>query len=183
MIRKSLVLIACILSISSFAQKNIIGFIEASVDNQNKLEEAFDANLSAKNLDDWMQRLSARPHYVGTEYGRENAEWMVEQFKSWGFDAKIETYQILFPYPKVRLLELTGPTTYKAKLSAIPIEGDKYTQQTDELLPSYNAFSKDGDVEAELVFVNYGIPADYEELEKLGIDVKGKIVIAKYYGS
>jgi N-acetylated-alpha-linked acidic dipeptidase len=171
------------LLMESSAQNNIMGFKEANVESQNKLEDAFDAQLSSQNLDDWMQRLSARPHYVGTEYGRQNAEWMVEQFKSWGFDAKIETYQVLFPYPKIRLLELTAPTRYKAKLSAKPIEEDTYTQQTDELLPSYNAFSTDGDVEAELVFVNYGIPADYEALEKLGIDVKGKIVIAKYYGS
>jgi N-acetylated-alpha-linked acidic dipeptidase len=171
------------LSVSVFAQNGIIGFKEANVKSQNKLEEAFDAQLSAKNLDEWMQLLSARPHYVGTAYGLQNAEWMVKQFKSWGFDAKIETYHVLFPYPKIRLLELTEPATYKAKLSAIPIAEDKYTQQTDELLPSYNAFSADGDVEAELVFVNYGIPADYEELERLGIDVKGKIVIAKYAGS
>lgn len=183
MIRTCLIVFGCILSITSFAQNSIIGFTEANVESQNKLEESFDAQLSAKNLDEWMQLLSARPHYVGTEYGRQNAEWMVKQFKSWGFDAKIDTYHVLFPYPKVRVLELTGPTTYKAKLSAIPIEEDKYTQQTDELLPSYNAFSTDGDVEAELVFVNYGIPADYEKLEELGIDVKGKIVIAKYAGS
>ena len=183
MIRIYIVVLVCMLSINSSAQNSIIGFKEANVESQNTLEDAFDAQLSPKNLDEWMQRLSARPHYVGTEYGRQNAEWMVEQFNSWGFDAKIETYQVLFPYPKIRLLELTEPTTYIAKLSAKPIEEDKYTQQTEELLPSYNAFSTDGDVEAELVFVNYGIPADYEELEKLGIDVKGKIVIAKYYGS
>lgn len=178
-----IIAIACVLSMTISAQKSIIGFKKANVDNQNKLEDAFDAQLSAKNLDEWMQLLSARPHYVGTEYGRQNAEWMVKQFKSWGFDAKIETYDILFPYPKIRLLELTEPTKYKAKLSSSPIAEDKYTQQKDELLPSYNTFSTDGDVEAELVFVNYGIPADYEELEKLGIDVKGKIVIAKYAGS
>ncbi|MFT5863590.1 MAG: N-acetylated-alpha-linked acidic dipeptidase [Flavobacteriales bacterium] len=183
MIRICIAVFACMFSIKSFAQNSIIGFKEANVESQNKLEEAFDAQLSPKNLDEWMQRLSARPHYVGTEYGRQNAEWLVEKFKSWGFDAKIETYHVLFPYPKIRLLELTEPVTYKAKLSAKPIDEDKYTQQTDELLPSYNAFSTDGDVAAELVFVNYGIPADYEELEKLGIDVRGKIVIAKYYGS
>jgi N-acetylated-alpha-linked acidic dipeptidase len=183
MIRVCIVGLACMLSVSVFAQNGIIGFKEANVKSQNKLEEAFDAQLSAKNLDEWMQLLSARPHYVGTAYGLQNAEWMVKQFKSWGFDAKIETYHVLFPYPKIRLLELTEPVAYKAKLSAIPIAEDKYTQQTDELLPSYNAFSADGDVEAELVFVNYGIPADYEELERLGIDVKGKIVIAKYAGS
>ena len=105
------------------------------------------------------------------------------QFESWGYDTKIETYQILFPYPTERVLELTGPTKYTAKLTAVPVEGDPFTAQGDALLPSYNAFSTDGDVEAELVFVNYGIPKDYEELEKLGISVKGKIVIAKYQGS
>jgi N-acetylated-alpha-linked acidic dipeptidase len=130
-----------------------------------------------------MKFMSAEPHYLGTAYGRKNAEWMVKQFKSWGYDAKIETYQVLFPYPKVRLLELIAPEKYKAKLTAVPVAGDADTDQGDALLPSYNAFSTDGDVTAELVFVNYGIPADYEELEKRGIDVKGKIVIAKYYGS
>lgn len=130
-----------------------------------------------------MKLMVAEPHWVGTEYGEKNVKWMEKQFKSWGYKTKIDTYHVLFPYPKVRLLELTAPTQYTASLEAIPVEGDPYTAQGDKLLPSYNAFSTDGDVEAELVFVNYGIPSDYEELEKLGIDVKGKIVIAKYYGS
>ncbi|MEE3227344.1 MAG: transferrin receptor-like dimerization domain-containing protein [Bacteroidota bacterium] len=108
---------------------------------------------------------------------------MKDQFESWGYDVEIDEYQVLFPYPKLRLLELTAPTAFKAALAPEPIAEDKYTQQGEALLPSYNAFSTDGDVTAELVFVNYGVPKDYEELEKLGIDVKGKIVIAKYYGS
>ena len=163
--------------------QNIKGFKPENLKKQLDLEASFDAKISTGNLDSWMKKMAARPHYVGSEYGKENAEWMLKQFKSWGYDAKIETYQVLFPYPKVRILELTEPNTYKAKLTAVSVPGDKYTEQGDELLPSYNAFSTDGDVEAELVFVNYGIPADYEELDKLGIDVKGKIVIAKYYGS
>ncbi len=165
------------------AQDPIIGFTPENSKEEYDLEAKFDNKLSAENLDTWMQRLAAKPHYVGTEYGKENAEWMLKQFKSWGYDARIETYQILFPYPKTRLLELTGSEAYKAKLGAVPIEGDKYTEQGDALLPGYNAFSTDGDLEGELVYVNYGVPADYEQLEKLGIDVKGKIVIAKYYGS
>ncbi|MTI39895.1 M28 family peptidase [Fulvivirga lutimaris] len=182
--KKLLPLFLCIgLFYHADAQESIIGFKPANVSKELSTEAAFDAQLKAQNLDDWMKKLAAEPHYVGTEYGRKNAEWMMKQFKSWGYDAKIETYQVLFPYPKVRLLELTGPTTYKAKLENVAVEGDEYTKQGEALLPSYNAFSTDGDVEAELVFVNYGVPADYEELEKLGIDVKGKIVIAKYYGS
>ncbi|MEP5612327.1 MAG: M28 family metallopeptidase [Cyclobacteriaceae bacterium] len=167
----------------SFAQESILGFKQQNVGEQVTLEKEFDTKLSATNLDQWMKRMSAQPHYVGTEYGRENAEWMVKQFKSWGYDAKIETYYVLFPYPKVRLLELVAPEKYTAKLSAVPVEGDESTNQGEALLPSYNAFSRDGDVEADLVFVNYGIPSDYEELEKLGISVEGKIVIAKYAGS
>lgn len=165
------------------AQEAILGFTSENAKKQQQLEAAFESKLNASNLDKWMQRMAAEPHWVGTEYGEKNAKWIQKQFKSWGYDTKIETYHVLFPYPKIRLLELTAPTSYKAKLTAVPVEGDKYTAQGDALLPSYNAFSKDGDVEAELVFVNYGIPKDYEELAKLGIDVKGKIVIAKYQGS
>jgi len=172
-----------ILFVVTLNAQNIKGFKSENVQKQLDLETAFETKISAANLDSWMKKMAARPHYVGTEFGKENAEWMLKQFKSWGYDAKIETYQVLFPYPKVRVLELTEPTAYKAKLTAVPVHGDTYTAQGEELLPSYNAFSSDGDVESELVFVNYGIPADYEELEKLGIDVKGKIVIAKYYGS
>ncbi|WP_273567606.1 transferrin receptor-like dimerization domain-containing protein [Maribacter halichondriae] len=165
------------------AQESITGFTPENAKKQQELEKAFESKLSSDNLDKWMQRMAAEPHWVGTEYGEKNAKWIQQQFKSWGYDAKIETYHVLFPYPKTRVLEMTGPTTYEAKLTAVPVEGDEFTAQGDALLPSYNAFSTDGDVEAELVFVNYGIPKDYEELEKLGIDVKGKIVIAKYQGS
>lgn len=176
-------LLIALISFNITAQESILGFTSESTKQQQELESEFEAKLSATNLDSWMQLLSAEPHWVGTEYGEKNAKWIQEQFKSWGYKTKIETYQILFPYPKIRLLELTGPTTYKAKLTAVPVEGDEFTAQGDALLPSYNAFSTDGDVAAELVFVNYGIPKDYEELDKLGIDVKGKIVIAKYQGS
>lgn len=180
-------IIICVLILSSFlnvhAQTDITGFTDKSAAEQMELESKLDAAINKQNLDDWMKRMSAEPHYVGTEYGKKNAEWMKELFESWGFEAELAVYHILFPYPKLRLLEMTAPEKYTAKLTAVPVEGDEYTSQGDALLPSYNAFSRDGDVEADLVFVNYGIPRDYEELEKLGIDVKGKIVIAKYAGS
>lgn len=178
----SLFLFLQVFSFSS-AQNSVIGFSSESTAEQLKLESAFEKSLNATNLDNWMQRMAAEPHWVGTKYGEDNAKWIQKQFKSWGYDAKIETYDILFPYPTERVLELLGPTPYKAKLTAVPVDGDPFTAQGDALLPSYNAFSIDGDVTADLVFVNYGIPKDYEELEKLGISVKGKIIIAKYQGS
>jgi len=74
---------------------------------------------------------------------------------------------------------MTSPTSYKAILKEPALKEDATSGQEGQL-PTYNAYSADGDVSAELVFVNYGLPQDYEVLDKMGIDVKGKIVIAKY---
>lgn len=182
MYRMLLGLLAALMCNQGIAQ-DILGFEKQSADKQRSLEASYEGKLSAENLEAWMKILAAEPHWVGTDYGRKNAEWIAKQFKSWGYDTRIEQYDILFPYPTVRTLELTAPGKYVARLAAVPVPGDPYTAQGDALLPSYNAFSTDGDVEAELVYVNYGVPKDYETLEKMGIDVKGKIVIAKYYGS
>ncbi len=172
------------LSVSLFAQvKSIIGFTQTSAESQFKSEDKFDSFLRAKNIDDWIKRLSAHPHHVGSTYGKANAEFMLELFKSWGYDAELETYYVLFPTPKLRLLEMTSPILFKAKLEESPLKEDATSGQKSEQLPVYNCWSPDGDVTAELVFVNYGIPDDYFQLERMGIDVKGKIVIAKYGGS
>ncbi|MBC7570653.1 MAG: M28 family metallopeptidase [Spirosoma sp.] len=168
---------------SPIPEKPLLGFGPAQATAEYKREGQFDSYLKPANLRDWMKRLSARPHHVGSPYDRENAQFMVSLFKSWGYDTRIDTSFVLFPTPKLRLLELVAPTKFKAGLTEAPVKGDPVSAQTGEQLPPYNAFSGDGDVTAELVFVNYGIPADYEELERRGIDVKGKIVIAKYGGS
>ena len=130
-----------------------------------------------------MQRLSARPHHVGSPYDSANAEWLRDQFRSFGWQAEIENFDVLFPTPKERVVELVAPTTFKAKLQEPTVPGDPTSGQHDEQLPTYNAYSIDGDVTGPLVFVNYGVPADYDELERHGISVKGAIVIAKYGGS
>src|SRR4029453_10030566 len=128
-------------------------------------------------------RLSARPHHIGSPYGKENAEFIASQFRSWGFDTQIEEFSVLFPTPKSRLLELVSPEKFTAKLAEPAISEDATSKQTTEQLPVYNAYSVDGDVTAPLVYVNYGVPRDYDELATRGIDVKGKIVIARYGGS
>ncbi len=172
------------ISVFSLAQtKSLIGFTKETADVQLKAEEKFDSYLKTKNIDDWIKHLSARPHHVGSPYGKANAEFMRDLFKSWGYEAELETYYVLFPTPKVRLLEMTSPTVFKAKLEESALSEDATSGQKAEQLPVYNCWSPDGDVTAELVFVNYGVPDDYEQLERMGIDVKGKIVIAKYGGS
>ena len=127
-----------------------------------------------------MRRLSARPHHVGSPYDKDNAEWLLAQLKSYGLDAQIEQFTTLFPTPKLRLVELLGTEPFTAKLQEPPVPGDPTSGQQDEQLPTYNAYSRDGDVTAPLVYVNYGRPEDYEVLDRMGISVKGAIVIARY---
>ena len=143
-------------------------------------EQKYRAVPDADRVRDNMKRLSARPHHVGSPYDKDNAEWLVAQLKSYGLDAKIEEFEALFPTPKSRKLELLGPTPFTAKLQEPTIGIDPTSDQHDEQLPSYNAYSRDGDVTAPLVYVNYGAPADYEELARLGVSVKGAIVIVRY---
>ncbi|HXO73578.1 MAG TPA: PA domain-containing protein, partial [Puia sp.] len=143
-------------------------------------ESTYDSYLSAANIDSGIRIMSAHPHHVGSPGNKAVVDYIYNKFKSWGYDVKVETFYVPFPTPKERLLEMTGPVTYKASLAEPGLKEDATSGQTREQLPTYNCWSPDGDVTGELVFVNYGIPEDYERLERMGISVKGKIVIAKY---
>ena len=171
---------------SIFAQSTspvLLGFTVESSLSQRAVEAKFDSFLKADNLRDWLKRLSARPHHLGSAFDKENAEFIAAQFKSWGYDTQIESYDVLFPTPKSRLVEMTAPEKFTLKLNEPALKEDATSGQQDEQLPTYNAYSIDGDVTAPLVYVNYGVPADYDELERRGIDVRGKIVISRYGGS
>jgi len=159
------------------------GFFPQSIQAERDLEARFKAMPDPARMREAMRRLSARPHHVGSPYDKDNAEWILNQFKSYGWDAHIENFDVLFPTPVERIVELVAPTTFKASLQETALPEDPTSNQQSEQLPSYNAYSIDGDVTGPLVFVNYGIPADYDELEQRGISVKGAIVIAKYGGS
>ncbi|MBS1824617.1 MAG: M28 family peptidase [Acidobacteria bacterium] len=163
--------------------KPIAGFTPAAARRQLELESKFDAALNRQNLQQWMKRITSKPHHVGSPGSREVAEFIAAQFKSWGYDTQIETVYPLFPTPKSRLLEMVAPTRYTAKIEEPPIEGDSTSSIKQDNLPVYNAYSTDGDVTGELVYVNRGLPDDYDRLRQMGIDVKGKIVLARYGGS
>lgn len=164
----------------SFSQtKKIIGFNEKDAATQLSLESSFDKNLSAENIGATMKFLSGKPHNISSPGSKENAEYILALYKKWGWDAQIETFHVLFPTPKTRVLEMISPTSYTAILKEPALKEDPTSGQSGQL-PTYNAYSADGDVTAELVFVNYGLPDDYKILDQMGISVKGKIVIAKY---
>jgi N-acetylated-alpha-linked acidic dipeptidase len=162
---------------------DIRGFTAASAKIEREWEAKFRAIPEPSRMRESMRRLSARPHHVGSPYGKMNAEWLRDQFKSYGWDANIEEYSVLFPTPKERLVEMVAPTKFVARLDEPVLKEDPTSNQKSEQLPTYVAYSADGDVTGPLVYVNYGVPADYDELEKRGISVKGAIVIARYGGS
>ncbi|MCH7741915.1 MAG: M28 family peptidase [Proteobacteria bacterium] len=158
----------------------LIGFDEAGSEQQRALETRFDKYLDAKELDAWLRQLSAEPHHAGSVAGKNVAEAIAGMFTSWGFDTEIEEYSVLLPTPKLRRLELVAPTRFTASLNEVSLSDDPSTLVRENLLPPYNAFSIDGNVEGELVFINYGRPEDHELLQRYGIDLTGKIAIARY---
>ena len=163
--------------------QGLSGFSDDAARVERDWETKFKAIPQPEKLRAYMERLSARPHHLGSPYDKDNAEWILAQFRSWGLDAHIESFEVLFPTPKERVVELVAPTRFTAQLQEPTVPVDPTSGQHDEQLPTYNAYSADGDVTAPLVYVNYGIPEDYEKLERLGISVKGAIVIARYGAS
>jgi N-acetylated-alpha-linked acidic dipeptidase len=164
----------------SSSSQSLLGYTPRSTATERELEKKFQDTVVAGNIRESMRRLSARPHNVGSAYDKDNAEWILARFKEWGFDAHIENFDVLFPAPKERIVELVAPTKFRAKLQEPAVSVDPTSNQTPEQLPTYNAYSADGDVTAPLVYVNYGNREDYEELDRMGISVKGAIVITRY---
>jgi N-acetylated-alpha-linked acidic dipeptidase len=165
-------------------EQPLFGYSAASSRTERQWEEKLRAIPSPENLRSYMERLSARPHHVGSAYDKNNAEWIASKFKEFGLDTHIEQFDVLFPTPKERVVELVeGGPKFIAKLQEPALSQDLTSNQQTEQLPTYNAYSIDGDVTAPLVYVNYGIPEDYEQLDRMGISVQGKIVIARYYHS
>src|ERR1700682_6212670 len=180
--RVILLLLSCVLLLAASpeTEQPLNGYSAVTSRSQRDWETKFRAVPEPQNLRDYMQRLSARPHHVGSAYDKDNAEWMLSKFKEWGLDAHIENFDVLFPTPKERVVELVEPSRFQAKLQEPPVSVDPTSNQQSEQLPTYNAYSIDGDVTAPLVYVNHGIPEDYEKLEQMGISVKGAIAIARY---
>lgn len=166
---------------SATATELLRGFSEASSEEQLVLEERIRKIPQAANVREYIRVMSAEPHHTGSEGGRQVAAYVLQKFTEWGLDASIEVFDGLMPTPRVRLLELLEPEYFFATLSEPAIPQDRDSSDLGQL-PTYNAYSADGDVTGQIVYVNYGMPADYEVLAKLGVNVKGKIVLARYFG-
>ena len=155
------------------------GFTSAAAAAQRERERRFQAVPAPENLREYMRAIAGEPHHAGAPGSRKVAEYIVEKFKSWGLNATIEESEALMPFPVERVVELVAPDRFTAALEEPALAADPDSCDAGQL-STFNAYSADGDVTADLVYVNYGIPEDYEQLSKLGIDVRGKIVIARY---
>ena len=161
----------------------VIWSLDAAAQQGQAWDARFRAIPDARNIGEYVRIISARPHHLGSPYGKQTAEWILARFKEWGWDAQIENYDVLFPTPKERLVEMVEPTMFRLALEEPPVAVDPTSSQKAEQLPPFNAYSIDGDVTGPLIYVNYGLPSDYEELDRRGISVKGAIVIARYGAS
>ncbi|WP_158916551.1 transferrin receptor-like dimerization domain-containing protein [Caulobacter sp. S45] len=179
----SLAALAVAMSHDAIAQDaGMLGFTAGHAAAEHTREQALDASVSTADLDAWLLRMASGPNQVGAPHDRDNAEWQLQQFKAWGWDAHIETFQVLYPTPISESLELLGPHPYTAKLHEPAVVGDRTSADMPGVLPPYLAYQGDGDVTAPLVYVNFGMPDDYKALARQGVDVRGKIVIARYGG-
>ncbi|MHA6204116.1 transferrin receptor-like dimerization domain-containing protein [Dyella soli] len=162
--------------------EGMLGFTAAGATGQQSLEQRFDALLDPADQREWLRQMSSAPNQVGSPHDKANAEFMLAKFREWGWDARIETFSVLYPTPKKVALELLGQHPFTAALNEPAVAGDATSGIRQDALPPYNVYGADGDVTAPLVYANYGMPDDYKELARRGIDVRGKIVITRYGG-
>ena len=160
----------------------LFGFTPDATGTEHELEQRFDADLNPSDLRGWLKTLSSEPNQVGSPHDKANAEAVRDLLSQWGWDAQIETFDVLYPTLKQHTLEMVGPTKFVASLKEPPVEGDESSTRTAQAMPPYNVYGADGDVTGDLVYLNYGMPDDYKDLARRGIDVKGKIVITRYGG-
>jgi N-acetylated-alpha-linked acidic dipeptidase len=175
----SLLLVAGAARAAGVDPGQLAGFPGDTREAQLALEDRFAASLDASNLRTWLQALSAAPHHTGSPGGRRVAESLAAKLESWGFSTRIETFYALMSTPKERRVEMLAPSAFRAALEEPPIPG-RTPADVAGSLPPYNVYSRDGDVTADAVYVNYGLREDYERLAALGVSVKGKIVVARY---
>ncbi len=159
----------------------IRGFPDDALKSQREREEQFRKVPDSARLKEYMTAMAGEPHVAGRPGSKRVAEYALGQFKSWGLDARIETFEALMPWPTERVVEMVAPTRMTMAIAEPPLPDDPDTTDADST-PVFNAYSADGDATGEVVYVNYGMPADYQRLKQMGVDVKGKVVLARYGG-
>jgi N-acetylated-alpha-linked acidic dipeptidase len=168
---------------AAFAQSGIDGFTSQSSDTERRFEEQFRAIPTPNSAREHLRRLTLEPHVAGTKEDYDTAVYVRDQMRSYGLNADLAEYQVWLNYPKTDpVVELISPRRERLSVREAIIKEDP-TSSNRKITPLFNGYAATGDVTAPLVYANYGLPPDYEALEKAGVDVKGKIVIVRYGNS
>lgn len=179
--RKALLIIAIFAlaatSLPSAQVRPIRGFADDAVAAQRQREEQFRKIPDSARLKEYMEAIARSPHVAGQPSSKRVADYALAKFKSFGLDANLEVFEAMMPWPIETSVEVVGPEKYTLKVKEPVLAEDP---DSGDQTPLYNAYSGDGNVTGDVVYVNYGMPADYDKLKELGVDVKGKIVIARY---
>jgi N-acetylated-alpha-linked acidic dipeptidase len=179
----AIILLAIPLMLSFASGKNengdIRGFFPAHAKSEHDLESKLQGVPDAAHAESNLRHLTSQPHLAGTEASHQVAEWLRDQYQGFGFDAEIVTYSVWMALPREVKLELVAPSKKALGTPEQPVEVDKDTAD-HRAVTAFNTYSPSGEVTAPVVYVNYGTPEDYAELDSLGLRVEGKIVIARY---
>ncbi|MGC1686370.1 MAG: M28 family metallopeptidase [Candidatus Acidiferrales bacterium] len=161
------------------APPRIRGFFASRVEAEQQLEQKLRRVPDSAHAEANLRKLTSEPHMAGTDASRRTAEWLRDQYESYGFDAKIVSYQVWLPMPVEVRLELVEPEKKTLATQEEPYAEDKDTSDPRAAI-GFNTYSPSGEVTAPVIYVNYGNLEDYRELDTRGISVEGKIVLARY---
>ena len=157
--------------------KAIRGFPDDAIAAQRQREEQFRKVPDSARLKEYMEAMAGDSHVAGQPSSKRVADYALAKFRSFGLDAKLEEFEAMMPWPLETRVELVAPEKYELRIKEPVLKEDP---DSGDQTPLYNAYSGDGDVTGEVVYVNYGMPADFERLKEMGISVKGRIVLARY---
>jgi N-acetylated-alpha-linked acidic dipeptidase len=162
---------------------SIDGFAGDAAVIQRRWEEVFRSAPSPSSAREHLRRLTIEPHVAGTKEDYATAVYVRDQMRSFGLTADLKEYQVWLPYPKApSVVELITPRRERLPVQEAVLANDP-TSSNPKITPLFNGYSASGDVTAPLVYANYGLPGDYDELQKAGVDTKGKIVLVRYGNS
>jgi N-acetylated-alpha-linked acidic dipeptidase len=163
---------------SSTAAQSIFGFRDSAPETAT--EARFLAVPDPKLAEEHLRTLTKSPHMAGTPEDKATADYVAQKFRDAGLDTEIVEYKVWINYPSEISVDLTAPAGVEMHgPTREHVDGDPYEDDPRVVMP-FNSMSPSGDVEADVVYANYGTPEDFEKLEKLKIDVRGKIVLVRY---
>ena len=163
---------------SAKAPAAINGFFDSA--QEEKWERIFLAVPGPKQAEEHLRILTAAPHMAGTPEDKQTAEYVAQQFRQDGLQTEIVEYKVWMNYPREISVDVVAPEGVKMHGPTREHVSDDRFQDDPRVVTPFSEYSPSGEVEADVVYANYARPEDFKKLEEMHVDVRGKIVIARY---